>query len=190
VPEDDQGSLVADRLPALTRNVKEHKWGSGRIRRNVPISVLRLHCAEICRKFANPASTTLERRTRAGALVSIAQAICLFVGRDSSSASPMRQCTRAPGHASLKNGCAAFSALLCSGALGRGALTGIDIKSLVDTQEWFRLPESRRRYATDAVAFAYRLLRDQPELFTGRKEVGHESIVNWLLPHLAEAKTG
>lgn len=74
-------------------------------------------------------------------------------------------------------------------------MTSIDLKSLVDTQarvleEWFRLPESRRRYATDAVAFAYRLLRDQPELFTGPKEVGHESIVNWLLPHLAEAKTG
>jgi hypothetical protein len=35
------------------------------------------------------------------------------------------------------------------------------------------------------------LLRDQPELFTGPKEVGHESIVNWLLPHLTEAvKTG
>ena len=49
-------------------------------------------------------------------------------------------------------------------------MTSIDLKSLVDTQarvleEWFRLPESRRRYATDAVAFAYRLLRDQPELF-------------------------
>ena len=56
-------------------------------------------------------------------------------------------------------------------------------------EEWFRLPESRRRYATDAVAFAYRLLRDQPELL-GLKEIGHESIVNWLLPHLAEAKTG
>jgi hypothetical protein len=28
-------------------------------------------------------------------------------------------------------------------------------------------------------------------LFTGPKEVGHESIVNWLLPHLTEAvKTG
>ena len=57
-------------------------------------------------------------------------------------------------------------------------------------EEWFRLPESRRRYATDAVAFAYRLLRDQPELLGGPKEIGHESIVDWLLPHLAEAKTG
>jgi hypothetical protein len=56
-------------------------------------------------------------------------------------------------------------------------------------EEWFRLPESRRRYATDAVAFAYRLLREQPELL-GPQEIGHESIVDWLLPHLAEAKTG
>ena len=50
-------------------------------------------------------------------------------------------------------------------------------------EEWFRLPESRRRYATDAVAFAYRLLRDQPELLGGPKEIGHESIVDWLLPN-------
>ena len=28
------------------------------------------------------------------------------------------------------------------------------------------------------------------QLFTGPKEVEHESIVNWLLPHLSEAKTG
>ena len=57
-------------------------------------------------------------------------------------------------------------------------------------EEWFRLPESRRCYATDAVAFAYRLLREQPELFGGPPDIGHESIVNWLLPHLGEAKTG
>jgi hypothetical protein len=86
---------------------------------------------------------------------------------------------------------AVFDAAMFRRARGEG-MTSIDLKSLVDTQarvleEWFRLPESRRRYATDAVAFAYRLLRDQPELFTGPKEVGHESIVNWLLPHLAEA---
>lgn len=57
-------------------------------------------------------------------------------------------------------------------------------------EEWLRLPESRRRDATDAVAFAYRLLRDQPQLFGGPQQIGHESIVKWLLPHLAEAKTG
>ena len=55
-------------------------------------------------------------------------------------------------------------------------------------EEWFRLPESRRRYATDAVAFAFQLLRDKPELFADLKEIGHELIVTWLLPHLAEAK--
>jgi hypothetical protein len=90
---------------------------------------------------------------------------------------------------------AVFDAAMFRRARGEG-MTSIDLKSLVDIQarvleEWFRLPESRRRYATDAVAFAYRLLREQPELFTGPKEVGHESIVNWLLPHLTESvKTG
>jgi hypothetical protein len=79
--------------------------------------------------------------------------------------------------------------LLCSGALAGEGMTKTETKARV-LEEWFRLPESRRRYATDAVAFAYRLLRDQPELFGGLKEIGHESIVNWLLPHLAEAKTG
>jgi hypothetical protein len=87
-----------------------------------------------------------------------------------------------------------FDAAMFPRARGEG-MTSVDLKSLVGIQarvleEWFRLPESRRRYATDAVAFAYRLLRDQPELFSGPKEVGHESIVSWLLPHLAEAKTG
>ena len=74
-------------------------------------------------------------------------------------------------------------------------MTSIDLKSLVDIrarvlEEWFRLPESRRRDATDAVAFAYRLLRDRPELLASSKSVGHDSIVNWLLPHLAPARTG
>jgi hypothetical protein len=31
-------------------------------------------------------------------------------------------------------------------------------------EEWFRLPESRRMHATDAVAFAFRLLQDRPEM--------------------------
>lgn len=51
-------------------------------------------------------------------------------------------------------------------------------------EAWFRLPESRRRDATDAVAFAFRVLREQPELLSGMKEPGHERIVSWLLPHL------
>lgn len=61
-------------------------------------------------------------------------------------------------------------------------------------EEWFRLPESRRLHATDAVAFAFRLLQDQPEMFgrsRGRADqaehadrVDHDVIVNWLLPYL------
>lgn len=57
-------------------------------------------------------------------------------------------------------------------------------------EEWFRLPESRRRHATDAVAFAFRLRRERPELFSGLKETGHESIVSWLLPYLKMADSG
>jgi hypothetical protein len=54
-------------------------------------------------------------------------------------------------------------------------------------EEWFRLPESRRLHATDAVAFAFRLLQDRPEMFArnrGRARVDHELIVDWLLPYL------
>ena len=36
-------------------------------------------------------------------------------------------------------------------------------------EEWFRLPESRRLHATDAVAFAFRLLQDRPEMFARAK---------------------
>jgi hypothetical protein len=52
-------------------------------------------------------------------------------------------------------------------------------------EEWLRLPESRRRHATDAVAFAYRLLREQPQLFdNGTPIVSHEHIVKWLSPYV------
>ncbi len=54
-------------------------------------------------------------------------------------------------------------------------------------EEWFRLPESRRLHATDAVVFAFRLLRDRPEMFArnpGRDKVDHDVIVEWLLPYL------
>ena len=54
-------------------------------------------------------------------------------------------------------------------------------------EEWFRLPESRRLHATDAVAFAFRLLQDQPEMFARHREqenVDHDVIVEWLLPYL------
>jgi len=50
-------------------------------------------------------------------------------------------------------------------------------------EEWLRLPESRRRHATDAVAFAYRLLREQPDLFCDHF-TSHEHIVNWLSPYM------
>jgi hypothetical protein len=56
-------------------------------------------------------------------------------------------------------------------------------------EEWFRLPESRRLHATDAVAFAFRLLQDRPDMFARNRgradaEVDHDVIVNWLLPYL------
>jgi len=51
-------------------------------------------------------------------------------------------------------------------------------------EEWLRLPESRRRHATDAIAFAYRLLREEPELCRDGKDTSHEMVVNWLLPYL------
>ncbi|WP_129776879.1 hypothetical protein [Peristeroidobacter soli] len=54
-------------------------------------------------------------------------------------------------------------------------------------EEWFRLPESRRLHATDAVVFAFRLLQDRPEMFArdrGRDHVNHDVIVEWLLPYL------
>jgi hypothetical protein len=58
-------------------------------------------------------------------------------------------------------------------------------------EEWFRLPESRRLHATDAVAFAFRLLQDRPEMFarirTHGSTVNHDLIVSWLLPYLRQA---
>jgi hypothetical protein len=59
-------------------------------------------------------------------------------------------------------------------------------------EEWLRLPESRRRHATDAVAFAYRLLREEPELLDGggEPESCHEVVVNWLLPYLNKREAG
>jgi hypothetical protein len=114
----------------------------------------------------------------------------LFVGRDSLRAS---RCATTNTHAHLpppkKTDARIFRRCYGPARSRERALTKADTQARV-LEEWFRLPESRRRYATDAVAFAYRLLRDQPELFSGPKDVGHESIVDWLLPHLAEAKTG
>jgi hypothetical protein len=53
-------------------------------------------------------------------------------------------------------------------------------------EEWFRLPESRRCHATDAVAFAFRLLQERPEILSESVN-GHELIVGWLLPYLGPA---
>lgn len=57
-------------------------------------------------------------------------------------------------------------------------------------EEWLRLPESRRRHATDVVAFVYRLLREHPELFQERSQAGMDTVVNWLLLHVSNASIG
>lgn len=62
-------------------------------------------------------------------------------------------------------------------------MTQLDDKARV-LEEWFRLPESRRRDATDAVAFAFRLLQEQPEISGSLGDMAHELIVGWLLPYL------
>jgi hypothetical protein len=53
-------------------------------------------------------------------------------------------------------------------------------------EEWLRLPETRRRHATDAVAFAFRILQDQPDLLTELNDASHELIIDWLRPHLTD----
>jgi hypothetical protein len=63
----------------------------------------------------------------------------------------------------------------------------LDVRAHV-LEEWFRLPESRRRYATDAVAFAFRILRERPDLTNTARDLSHESIVKWLLPHIHAAE--
>jgi len=63
----------------------------------------------------------------------------------------------------------------------------LDVRACV-LEEWFRLPESRRRYATDAVAFAFRILRERPDLVSTANGISHESIVTWLLPHIHTAE--
>lgn len=59
----------------------------------------------------------------------------------------------------------------------------LDVRESI-LEEWFRLPESRRRHATDAVAFAFRILRERPDLVIATKGLDHESITNWLMPHI------
>lgn len=50
--------------------------------------------------------------------------------------------------------------------------------------EWLQLPETRRRDATDVVAFAYRLLRERPDLFEDARQVTLDTIVGWITPLL------
>jgi hypothetical protein len=68
------------------------------------------------------------------------------------------------------------------GNVGGGVMALPDERTHV-VEAWLRLPESRRRHATDAVAFAYRLLREQPEIFCSQA-ASHENIVTWLQPFL------
>ena len=65
----------------------------------------------------------------------------------------------------------------------------IDTQSRV-IEEWLRLPASRRQHATDAVAFAFRLLREQPTLLNGLTDSGYELILSWLTPHLSKMEAG
>jgi hypothetical protein len=55
-------------------------------------------------------------------------------------------------------------------------------------EEWLRLPASRRQHATDAVAFAFRLMREEPALLNGLTDAGYELILTWLTPHLTKAE--
>ena len=57
-------------------------------------------------------------------------------------------------------------------------------------EEWLRLPASRRQHATDAVAFAFRLLREEPTLLNGLTDAGYELILKWLTPHLPKVEAG
>ena len=79
--------------------------------------------------------------------------------------------------------------LLCSARFCGNLMPQLEAQDRV-IEEWFRLPESRRLHATDAVAFAFRLLQDRPEMFArGRTHdgtVNHDVIVGWLLPYLRQ----
>lgn len=57
-------------------------------------------------------------------------------------------------------------------------------------EQWLQLPESRRRDATDVVAFAYRLLQERPELAGDNRQSSLDMIVSWLLPHLQKLEAG
>ncbi|HMN45166.1 MAG TPA: hypothetical protein PKE27_11355 [Povalibacter sp.] len=57
-------------------------------------------------------------------------------------------------------------------------------------EQWLQLPESRRRHATDVVAFAYRLLQERPDLVGENQQTSLDMIVGWLLPHLQKLEAG
>lgn len=57
-------------------------------------------------------------------------------------------------------------------------------------EQWQQLPESRRRDATDVVAFAYRLLQERPELVGDNRQSSLDTIVSWLLPLLQKLEAG
>ncbi len=57
-------------------------------------------------------------------------------------------------------------------------------------EEWLQLPESRRRDATDVVAFAYRFLQERPELEGENRQSSLDTIVSWLLPYLHKLEPG
>jgi hypothetical protein len=110
-------------------------------------------------------------------------AMCMFAlhPREALFADDARQ-HRSKASRREKTECASEYRLLFSGRPG-GGMAQLDVRACV-LEEWFRLPESRRRHATDAVAFAFRLLRERPELVSVARDLSHESIVKWLLPHI------
>lgn len=57
-------------------------------------------------------------------------------------------------------------------------------------QEWLQLPETRRRHATDVVAFAYRLLQERPELAGENPQYSLDRIVGWLSMYVKKAEAG
>jgi hypothetical protein len=50
--------------------------------------------------------------------------------------------------------------------------------------EWLLLPESRRRDATDVVAFAYRQLWERPDLVEDTRQTTLDTNVGWNTPLL------
>lgn len=57
-------------------------------------------------------------------------------------------------------------------------------------EQWLQLPETRRRDATDVVAFAYRLLRERPEIAGENGQTSLDTIVGWLMPHIHKLEAG